>query len=240
MIELVTFDLDGTLVDTAGEIAEAANLTLVDFGRVRQPRPLIEGLIGTGAHSLMLQLLTLADPQRQLDREQVLARFELRYAETAGTAGQPYADALESLQRLRADGVRLACVTNKEQRHAQHVLEAAALADCFELLVGGDTLAWKKPDARVLRHVIAQFGSTPARTAHVGDSAIDLAAARSAGVADWAVPWGYNAGRPIEQDQPTRLFRSLPQLADHVLALRRAHEPSQQHQRTLAADGASS
>ncbi|MEO7053281.1 MAG: HAD-IA family hydrolase [Rhodanobacter sp.] len=237
MIDLITFDLDGTLVDTAGEIVEAANLTLVDFGQAPQPRPLIEGLIGTGAHSLMLQLLTRVDPQQQLDRELVLARFELRYAETAGTAGQPYADVLESLQRLRADGVRLACVTNKERRHAQHVLEVTALADCFELLIGGDTLAWKKPDPRVLQHVIAQFGSTPARTAHVGDSAIDLGAARSAGVADWAVPWGYNAGRPIEQDQPTRLFHSFPRLADHVLALRHADEPSRDLQQDFATDG---
>ncbi len=240
MIDVITLDLDGTLVDTGGEIAEAVNLTLVDFDQAPLPNPVIQDLIGTGAHSMMDQLLARIDPDQQLDRDLVMARFDLRYAETAGTAGKPYGKVAESLQRLLADGVRLACVTNKERRHAQHVLEVTGLADCFELLVGGDTLTWKKPDPRVLQHVIAQLDSTPARAAHVGDSITDLRAARSAGAADWAVPWGYNSGRPIEQDEPAQLFRSWQQLADHVLTLRRADELSRQQQRALAAGDAAS
>lgn len=217
MIEALSFDLDGTLVDTGGEIAAAVNLTLRDFDRAPLAQAAIEALIGAGAHELMRRVLAQVDAAQALDHAALMQRFEQHYAAQAGSTAQPYPDCVATLQRLRAAGLRLACVTNKEQRHAQRVLDATALAPYFELLVGGDTLAWKKPDARVLRHVVAALGSQPAQAAHVGDSQIDLAAARNAGVADWAVPWGYNAGTPIARHAPTRLFESFPAIADAAL-----------------------
>ncbi len=217
MISMISFDLDGTLVETGGEIAEAVNRTLRDFDI--DPRPLaeIEALIGGGSHVLMRRLLTHVDPASTLDTETVLHRFEQHYAATAGTTGSPYPGCSEAMQRLRDHGVALACVTNKEQRHAERVLEACGLRDAFQLLVGGDSLAWKKPDGRVLEHVLAKFGVTPEQAVHVGDSATDLAAARNAGIADWAVPWGYNAGTPIAREHPSRLFESFTALVDSVL-----------------------
>ncbi len=218
MIEVLSFDLDGTLVDTGGEIAGAVNDTLRDFALAPRAQAEIEALIGAGTRELMHRLLARVDPRQRLHEPAVLRRFEQHYAAHAGAAAQPYPGCVETLRQLRAADVRLACVTNKEQRHAQRVLDATALAPYFELLVGGDTLAWKKPDARVLRHVVAALGSRPAHAAHVGDSQTDLAAARNAGVADWAVPWGYNAGTPIAQAQPTRLFDSFAAIAAAVLA----------------------
>lgn len=221
-IDVITFDLDGTLVDTAGEIAEAVNRTLVDFDIAVVPVPQIEALIGAGAHELMRRLLERIDPQDALDRAAVYARFDAHYAETAGTVGIIYPGAVACLEALRADGVRLACVTNKEARHATRVLAATGLDRQFELVIGGDTLDWKKPDARVLLHVLDLFGCEPQHAAHVGDSWTDLQAARHAGVADWAVPWGYNGGRAVADDAPQRLFDSLPQIAEFVLERRRA------------------
>ena len=222
MIEVVSFDLDGTLVDTAAEIAEAVNRTLPEFGIAARPLAEIERLIGAGAHELMRQLLRAIAPSLAPDLPVLLARFDQHYAETAGTLGQPYPGCLVSLQRLREDGVRLACVTNKEGRHAHRVLAVTGLADCFEVVIGGDTLPWKKPDARVLQHLLNDFRCAPGQAAHVGDSSTDILAARHAGVADWAVPWGYNAGEPIASAAPSRIFDSLPQIAEHVLALRHA------------------
>lgn len=221
VIAVVTFDLDGTLVDTAGEIAEAVNRTLVDFQLAAVPQPQIEALIGAGAHELMRRLLAQIDSENHLDRTAVIARFDEHYAETAGTVGIIYPGAVACLEALRGDGVRLACVTNKESRHATRVLEASGLNHQFELVIGGDTLAWKKPDARVLLHVLKVFGCDAMHAAHVGDSSTDLLAARNAGVADWAVPWGYNAGRAVADEVPQRLFDSLTQIADFVLKRRR-------------------
>ena len=222
MMDVVSFDLDGTLVDTAAEIAEAVNRTLPEFGIPAQPLYEIELLIGAGAHALMRRLLQKIEPPQPYELAALLARFDLHYAETAGTSGKPYPGCIESLQRLREDGVRLACVTNKERQHADRVLAVNGLAGCFEQVIGGDTLPWKKPDGRVLQHLLATLDCPPAHAAHVGDSFTDMLAARHAGVADWAVPWGYNAGQPIASMAPSRIFDSLPQIAEHVLGLRRA------------------
>lgn len=219
-IDVVSFDLDGTLVDTAEEIAMAVNRTLADFGRVPHPQSAIEQLIGAGAHELMRRLLQQIDADGALDVTQVLARFDQHYADTAGTLGQPYPGCRETLQSLRDAGVQLACVTNKEMRHARRVLELNQLTDYFELVIGGDSLPCKKPDASVLRHVTAAFDSTPGQVAHVGDSATDVAAARNAGVAAWAVPWGYNAGRPVAEAAPDHLFHSMSEIAQLVRSLR--------------------
>ncbi len=220
--QLLSIDLDGTLVDTADEIAEAANRALEEHGIVRRPTEEIVLLIGAGTRELMLQLLArcfLDEPAlaERVRPQAVLDSLDRHYAATAGSTAQPYPGCREALRDLRAAGLRLACVTNKELRHAQRVLEATQLADCFDLVVGGDSLPEKKPHASVLRHVLQRLGATTTRSAHLGDSATDIAAARNAGVAAWAVPFGYNAGRPIAEARPDRIFENFAEVAAHVL-----------------------
>ncbi len=219
----VILDLDGTLVDTAGEIAQAVNRALGSHGVAPRSTAEITLLIGDGSRQLMLRLLArlyLEQPAlvETAAAEAVLASFEHELAAAIGSSALPYPDARDALVRLRDAGVRLACVTNKELRHARRVLEGAGLDDLFGLVVGGDSLPQKKPHASVLRHVVDTLRGDPRRTAHVGDSRIDVEAARNAGVAAWAVPYGYNAGVPIAEARPQRIFAALAQVADHVLA----------------------
>lgn len=183
--------------------------------------PAITKLIGAGTRELMLGLLREIAAESgtgaEVDKEAVLQRFVHHYAATAGTTCRAYPQALDAIERLRKAGVRLACVTNKEGRYSKSVLRACAMQDLFQLLIAGDSLAFKKPDGRVLAHVIATLGGMRESTAHVGDSRTDIEAARNAGVAAWAVPYGYNRGEPIESARPDLLFRNLGEVADHVL-----------------------
>lgn len=223
--DLVSFDLDGTLVDTAAEIAEAANRALASHGIARRPIEEITLLIGAGTRELMLRLLARcfledASLAARVHADAVLASMDEHYQATTGTSAMPYVGCIQTLSELRSRGVRLACVTNKELRHAQRVLEVTRLDTWFDLVIGGDSLPEKKPHANVLRHVAQTLGVATTRMAHVGDSAIDVAAARNAGVAAWAVPYGYNAGVPVADSHPDRLFDSLIEVADHVLGRR--------------------
>lgn len=219
---VISFDLDGTLVDTAAEIAEAANRTLAEFGVARQPLELISGFIGAGTREMMLRLLArvlLEEPAlaERLPTERVLERLDANYAVTAGSIGQPYPGADAALRRLREAGVRLACLTNKEKRFAERVLESTRLRDHFDLVVGGDSLPQRKPHASTMNHVLQVLAGEHHRAAHVGDSRIDVETARNAGVAAWAVPWGYNGGEPIAAAGPQRVFASLGEIAAHVI-----------------------
>lgn len=221
---LISFDLDGTLVDTADEIAEAANRCLDELGLPRWPVPAIVAFIGHGTRELMRQLLAAVEAASPgatagLDEAEVFEIFDLHYAQTTGTTARPYPGAEALLEQLRDAGLRLACVTNKEQRHAERVLAVTRLDGYFSMLIGGDTLPVKKPHNGVLAHVLRHHGVSADEAAHVGDSSIDVESARNAGVRAWAVPHGYNAGVPIEDSNPDRLFPNLPAIADEVDAV---------------------
>lgn len=219
---VVSFDLDGTLLDSAAEIAEAVNRALDDHRLPRLPAAELTRLIGHGARRLVQDVLAgLARTGLQAggpdEIDTVLAGFEHHYAQLIGTSSVPYPGAAEALWRLRRAGVRLACVTNKQQLPAQRLLQHHGLLPLFELLIGGDTLAHRKPHPSVLQHVAQACGVPLRALAHVGDSATDVMAARNAGVAAWAVPWGYNGGEPITRAAPDLLFGSLAAIAAHVL-----------------------
>lgn len=232
MITCITFDLDGTLVDTAREIAEAANRTLLEIGLPRRDTADVTQLIGHGTRELMLGLLRQAaqsaadDALRtwieQLDREAVMQCFEQHYGDTTGTDSQLYPGVQTGLDQLRQAGIRLACVTNKELRFATKVLAVTGLATYFPIVIGGDSLPQKKPDPSVIQYCLDALNVDQLNAAHVGDSSIDVETAKRAGVAAWALPYGYNGGRPIADAQPDHVFETLADVASHVLALRLA------------------
>ncbi len=223
--DIVSFDLDGTLIDSAGEIVAAANAALADCGIAERPTDEIVRLIGHGGRALMIALLARALLERpqladRVRADDVIAGYEAHYDRRIGSASRAYPGARQVLVELRRMGVRTACVSNKERRLAERVLQAHGLDAHLDLLVGGDSLPHKKPHPSVLRHVAQVLGGDTRRMAHVGDSGIDVQAARAAGVAAWAVSYGYSGGVPIEDALPHRLFHDLGEVALHVRSLR--------------------
>lgn len=225
MIYGITFDLDGTLVDTASEIAEAANRTLQQLQLPTRSLAEVTGHIGHGTRELMKGLLLQAEQAGHastLDMDRVMPLFERHYGDTTGTTARLYPGVKEGLDTLREAGIRLACVTNKEFRFAVKVLEVTGLSTYFSVVIGGDSLPQKKPDPSVIQYCLDALNVNQLNAAHVGDSSIDVETARRAGVAAWALPYGYNGGRPIEEAQPDHVFANVAEVAQHVLTWRRA------------------
>lgn len=212
-MQALTFDLDGTLVHTAGEIAAAVNLTLAQLALPPQTEAAITHHVGAGLHATLDGVLAQLGHATPPGAHTAL---DTHYARLAGSVAQPYPGAAEMLAGLREAGLRLACVTNKAHRFAVQVLRGTGLAPLLDDVVGGDTLPWKKPDARVLRQVCAALGVAPAQTAHVGDSATDVQAARAAGLAAWVVPWGYRGGQTVADLGADRVFDSFAALTRAV------------------------
>ncbi len=221
-IRIASFDLDGTLADTGAEIAEAANRALHALDLCERDTAAIVRHVGHGGRELMRRLLIDAgEATSSADLDAAHASFDAAYAEIAGTRSVPFPGCVEALGRIADAGIAIACTTNKNEAFARSVLAACGIAERFALVVGGDTLPFSKPDGRVLGHVVSTLGGAVASTVHIGDSRTDVEAARAAGVAAWAVSWGYNGGEPIESAHPDREFASFEALAAAILRARR-------------------
>ncbi len=216
--DLVMFDLDGTLIETAPEICDAVNDTLQQFGLHSVTQEHVDRWIGHGTRELLVQALahvrgqTVAQVRASADFPQIAAGFDVHYQRRCGTRSYLYPHVREVLQQLRGQGVYLAVVTNKEGRYTKSVLAAHALEPLFDRVVSGDTLPTKKPDPAGISSCLAQFKVDAARALFVGDSSIDVATARNAGVPVWALPYGYNMGQPIEACGPDRVIADFSAL----------------------------
>jgi len=196
----VLFDLDGTLLDTAPDLAAAANAMLAELGRPQRAPAEIATYIGRGIPALVHRSLTgaLDGVAERALFERALALFEHRYAAESGRRARPYPGVVDGLARIQALGLGLGCVTNKAGRFTQELLDRQGLARFFGCVVSGDTVARKKPDPLPLVHACGLLGARPGEALLVGDSFNDVLAARAAGCAVWCVPYGYNEGRPVE------------------------------------------
>lgn len=210
--DLLMFDLDGTLVETAPEICDAVNDTLRRFALREVTLGQVKDWIGHGTRELLVQALaysgqTSAAAVRSSDRlVQLVAEFDRRYQSRCGTRSQLYPRVRETLTALHARGVKLAVVTNKESRFTTALLAAHQLLPLLDYVISGDTLRTKKPDPQGIDRCLAEFGVPRQRALFVGDSSIDVAAARKACIAVWALPYGYNMGQPIADCAPDRVI----------------------------------
>lgn len=198
-IEVVVIDLDGTLLHTAPDLAEAANRMLAELHMLPIEDALLKTYIGNGVTRLIKRVLT-----RSMDAEpeaELFARakpvYEKHYAEVVSLHSRPFPDVVEGLQALKAAGYRLACITNKAERFTVPLLKDTELFDYFEIILSGDSLPKMKPDPMPLIHACEHFGIVPDKMLLIGDSLNDTQAARAAGCHVFCVPYGYNRGGDV-------------------------------------------
>jgi phosphoglycolate phosphatase len=187
-VGLVVFDLDGTLVDSKRDLADAANALIVERGGAPLAEDAIAAMVGEGAGLLVRRALTAArlDPAPSGALERFLALYDERLLNHT-VLYDGMRDALAAL----APRLPLAVLTNKPAPATERILEGLAIRGFFRDVIGGDTPLGRKPDAAGLRELIARAGVTPDATLMVGDSRIDLETARSAGTRICLARYGF-------------------------------------------------
>jgi phosphoglycolate phosphatase len=195
----VLFDLDGTLLDTASDIARALNRVFSEHDLTPLPVADVSRMIGRGS-PMLIDSATRARGRRFSDDEKagMLERFFHHYGELEErdeSDAQPYAGVPEALRRLHDAHLRIGVVTNKQHRFASALLQRLNLMPWIDVVVGGDTCERRKPDPQPLLFACQALGVSPSQILMVGDSINDVAAARAAGIPVACVPYGYNEGR---------------------------------------------
>ena len=217
----VLFDLDGTLVDSAPDLAAAANRMRAAFELPPLPVARIADFVGKGIPMLVRRALVddLAGDADASLASRALVLYEAFYADESGRSSVVYDGVREGLAMLRDAGVPLGVVTNKSGRFTTDLLRQLDLLEPFGVVVSGDTLASRKPDPAPVLHAAAQLGASASATVMIGDSANDVAAARAARVPVWCVDYGYREGESVESLGADRIVASVREAAAALLAL---------------------
>jgi len=208
MVKAVLFDLDGTLVDSIGDIAESLNDLLSEHGRRPYTEAEIKRMVGEGVHRLVEK--AFGETGRTVE---LADRFLEIYTPRSTRLTVPVKGAFEALNGLKAAGVPMAVCTNKPDDAARFVLEQLGLLAYFDTVIGGSCGLPRKPDPAMLIEAARQFGLAPADCLMVGDSLPDVAAARAAGMSVVVVRSGYGT---VEADNlnADEVLNSLADLPD--------------------------
>jgi len=199
MLHGVLIDLDGTLMDTAPDLAAAANRMRADFGLPPLPLERIAAFVGKGAEVLVHRALTDALDGRAdaADFARGRAQFYAHYTAENGLQAVVFERVPQALEQLRSRGLKVACVTNKPKEFTLPLLARMDLARHFDAVVAGDEVAEKKPHPALLLEACRRMQLRPTEVLLIGDSVNDAQAARAAGCACVLVETGYNEGEGV-------------------------------------------
>ena len=206
---ILVFDLDGTLVDSAPDIAAAVNALFAELELPAMELALIRRMIGDGAPVLLERaLLHVGATQTAAE---LMPRYSVHYSENAVGLTKLYPNVGETLTALHAAGCRLGICTNKPIGPTRAVLAAFGLDSMIEHVIGGDSLPQRKPQPEPLWNVIRALGGTPESAVMIGDSAVDIACAEAAGVPAVIIPSGYGMVPP-QAKITAATFADLPRV----------------------------
>jgi phosphoglycolate phosphatase len=210
------FDLDGTLMDTAHDIALALQRALAERSLPAPDTDAVRTMIGKGAPTLVRRAsVALGLGLDEAAQGEVLEGFFRHYGrlqETGETRAQPYPGVREGLRTLHASGLPMGVVTNKQHRFAVALLRMRGLHELFGVVVGGDSCERRKPDPQPLQWAASRLGVPDSAALMVGDSVNDVTAALAAGMAVVCVPYGYNEGQDVRQLPADAFVETLDEL----------------------------
>jgi phosphoglycolate phosphatase len=216
--QALLFDLDGTLVDSVPDIAVAIDRMLVSLQLPAAGEAKVRNWVGNGAQKLVQRALAYGydEPENAVSWErltQAHQRYSDFYRENLAVHTRCYDAVIPALQQLHAAGLPLAVVTNKPEAFAVELLRELGLLPLLACVIGGDSVAERKPMAMPLLEACRRMNVNAVRCWMVGDSKTDIHAARNAGMPVVAVPYGYNHGEDVRVFAPDVVVDSLAELA---------------------------
>lgn len=220
-LRAVLVDLDGTLLDTVPDLAVAANAMLLELRRPELPIETIRSYIGRGVPNLVKRCLAGridAADEPSMAPADALEIFQRQYHASNGRHSTIYPGVVEGLRKFKAQGLRLACITNKAEAFTLPLLERSGLLGHFEVVVSGDMLPRQKPDPMQLVWICGRFDIRPHEMLLIGDSLNDAKAARAAGCPVFIVPYGYNEGEDVRKLDCDAIVSTLDEAADRIYA----------------------
>lgn len=212
---LIIFDLDGTLIDSVPDLADGVDAMLAHFGKVPAGVANVRTWVGNGSVKLVERALAWAN----VDLATLPHAHEIflqAYAQYQGKTVE-YEGVTNGLNALLEKGFTLAICTNKPAQFLPKILANMGWTDKFACVIGGDTLAVKKPDPTPLRHICQTLGVDTAQAVMVGDSKNDILAGRGADMMTLALTYGYNYGKPIADSKPDGVFEDFGALVGFLL-----------------------
>jgi len=210
-IKLICFDLDGTLVDSVPDLRLALNAMMDDFALPHCEDEQIKTWVGNGLPKLVERALLYVGNQ-EVEQQTALNCFEKHYQHFLNSASGLYPKVAETLRALKNRGYHTALVTNKAEQFLPELLSNFNISDCFDLVLGGDTLARNKPDPMQVDFALAHFSVDKSQAVMVGDSKNDILAGQNAGLISIALTYGYNYGEPVSLLNPDHIIDQFDEL----------------------------
>ncbi|MFT7860413.1 MAG: phosphoglycolate phosphatase [Sulfurimonas sp.] len=219
--KLILFDLDGTLIDSVPDLAASINFTLSKLNRKLYSTDDVREWVGNGVQTLVKRAISgkkdfQEDEINKNLYEQALPIFLENYETTMCKHTYLYKGVKETLLQLKKENYKMAIITNKPHKFIAPILKQLEVDDCFELLIGADSLEKKKPDPEPLLHAMNHFGCDKKECVMVGDSKNDIVAAKNAEIESIAVTYGYNYGEDINMYAPTIVVESFENILKHL------------------------
>ena len=213
-IKLICFDLDGTLVNSVPDLRLALNSMLEDLSLPNVNGLIVKTWVGDGITKMVERCLLHVQDKTISDVEliEAVAIFEGYYRQFLNTESGLYPAVKSTLFSLQDKGYKIALITNKAEKFLPELLRYFGINRCFDLLIGGDTLAKNKPDPMQVNHACEHFNVSHSQTMMVGDSRNDILAGQNASVKTIALTYGYNFGEPIAEMNPDYLINHFDEL----------------------------